>query len=558
MALSANSVPLLLFTVVSFALAALLLRLNYHHRASRVFAFLLIVRGMGFTYQVGLLVGQPDADYWWRLYPYTAMLTTIVASYFAALHPRPLPGMRSRWAPVPFIAGALVLEVLYLADHRLYWDLGQLSSDTFGPLFGAPIGPLFLFAEAYRIPFAVVALRCAMAWAAAPSRRERATHLMVSFGFIVVVALDAPVGFTSFYTTGRPWLVSVQPAISLALVLLTLVYVAVQAVREPAPDRRGVAWYVALVPFALASTVLFVALPDPPRGTVIIATSAFWRLVLPALTVYALLRHHLFDLDLRVKRTVRRSSVAAAFVALYLVGSQVAARLLPEAWGPLVGLSFAGLLLLGFAPLQRAAERFADAVFPGVSPSEAYLQPRRIEAYRSALEDTLARGAPSAEDVGRLARLRRELGLSERDHEVLLQAVAGRDLLESRLPTGTEVLGRYRVLRQLGEGGSGRAYLAKDLARGDLVVVKTLQGTGQEHGLREARAVQALHHPNVVALRDVRREAGHTLLVMDHLEGGSLRDRLERKVLGGSEYRRVASDLLRALEAVHAAGIVHR
>ena len=137
--------------------------------------------------------------------------------------------------------------------------------------------------------------------------------------------------------------------------------------------------------------------------------------------------------------------------------------------------------------------------------------------------------------------------------------------LHVRIASGEIVGGRYRLDRQLGEGGMGAVWSATHTVTNKAVALKFLLGRGddpqlRERLLREARAVCAVMHPNVVPVHDVLElEGGAPALVMDLLSGESLASKLEReKALPHEEVVRIAIDVLAALEAAHARGIVHR
>ncbi|HLE96659.1 MAG TPA: serine/threonine-protein kinase, partial [Candidatus Thermoplasmatota archaeon] len=124
---------------------------------------------------------------------------------------------------------------------------------------------------------------------------------------------------------------------------------------------------------------------------------------------------------------------------------------------------------------------------------------------------------------------------------------------------GALVLGKYRVGRALGEGGSGRVFLAKDVRIGRSVVLKTLASGDHAAAVREARAAAGVEHPNVVRVYDVEGLATGALLVLEYVDGGSLKDFVAaRGALPAEAFARVADGLLAALDAVHAAGAVHR
>ena len=123
--------------------------------------------------------------------------------------------------------------------------------------------------------------------------------------------------------------------------------------------------------------------------------------------------------------------------------------------------------------------------------------------------------------------------------------------------------GRYVFERHLGSGGMASVWLARDESLHREVAIKLMADTlaDDERWLarfqREARAAAALSHPPIVKVFDFGIEEHRPYLVMAHVPGGSLRDRLQ----GGGEppdAERLARELLGALAHVHAAGIVHR
>ena len=193
----------------------------------------------------------------------------------------------------------------------------------------------------------------------------------------------------------------------------------------------------------------------------------------------------------------------------------------------------------------RAAER-AFALTAGDRTSAlAVLTDRRAHASRLLLKRKLTANE-HAILVSRLAEMEGTLGAPP-----LAPPPA-------RIVPGIVLLHRYKVARALGEGAYGRAYLAEDQKVARHVVLKLLRERMSEEGLREARAVGSIRHPNVVTLYDVAQLGDAPLLVMEYAEGGSLRDRLARGPLSRAELDSLADGLLRALEAVHDAGAVHR
>ena len=123
--------------------------------------------------------------------------------------------------------------------------------------------------------------------------------------------------------------------------------------------------------------------------------------------------------------------------------------------------------------------------------------------------------------------------------------------------------GRYIFERHLGSGGMATVWLARDEALARAVAIKLMadmladDDRWLERFKREARAAAALSHPHIVKVFDFGIEDHRPYLVMAHISGGSLRDRLRD---GGAlpEPAGLARELLGALGHVHAAGIVHR
>lgn len=341
-----------------------------------------------------------------------------------------------------------------------------------------------------------------------------------------------------------------------------------RATRSPEPAAPRLARDAALATLGALLAALLLAQTASALGVSYGSSGAYGasRIVTTALLAYAILRHRLFDIDLRIKRGLHRSTVVAAFVALYVVAAGAAQLALAPQAAAWAGIAFTAVLVLFLAPLQRAAQRVVDTAMPGVEATPEYLTARKLDVYRAALDQCIAADGTLAEpQLAMLAALREELGLTDRDHAVLehaARAALGRGA--ARLEPGAVVLGKYRVERLLGEGSFGRTFLAEDLLLKRPVVIKALrpERAGDprqvEAVLREGRLLSAVRHPNLAAIHGMERVGGNVLLVLEYADGGSLEDVLRAKGrLPLDEALRIADGLLAGLEAAHAAGVVH-
>jgi hypothetical protein len=142
--------------------------------------------------------------------------------------------------------------------------------------------------------------------------------------------------------------------------------------------------------------------------------AAAWGLIAYILLLaYGIATEHLFDIDLRVKWTLQRGTVAAAYVAVFFVFSEGTAAFLSDQVGTFVGLAATGLLLFALAPIRQLAERLSDTAMPHVHDTPEYRKFRKLEIYGEAFAQTQGNGGPTPVQRIALESLRRELDLSE-------------------------------------------------------------------------------------------------------------------------------------------------
>ena len=131
------------------------------------------------------------------------------------------------------------------------------------------------------------------------------------------------------------------------------------------------------------------------------------------------------------------------------------------------------------------------------------------------------------------------------------------------LAPGTE-LGHYKLVRLIGAGGMGEVYQATDTRLDRTVAIKVLPShvadnlQARERFEREARTISQLNHPHICTLYDVGQENGVDFLVMEHIEGETLAERLEKGALPLDQALERGIEIADALDKAHRSGIVHR
>ncbi len=134
---------------------------------------------------------------------------------------------------------------------------------------------------------------------------------------------------------------------------------------------------------------------------------------------------------------------------------------------------------------------------------------------------------------------------------------------QSQFKTG-EVLGSYKILNQIGAGGMGEVYRARDTKLGREVAIKVLPEVFSRNRerlarfQREARLLASLNHPNIAAIHELAESDGQPFLVLEFVEGENLQDRLKRGALAVEEGLQVCCQVTEGLEAAHEKGVIHR
>lgn len=485
-------------------------------------------------------------------------------AYFASVYPVRHGPSRS-WAGVaallaPAAAGTAALVAAPTLFHAGVAPGGTVGIEGRGPLYHV-FQTLFLLAFLY----AILSLYRYQDRTRQRLEKRRALYVLSSFllliGFTATEALTgqrvpvvdggpAGVGFATLVLAARSVVaVAVVGAVAFAV-----------AVDEDAgrPAERAMVVGAALVAVAAGATsgVWGAALGVDPLSA--------WRLATVAGIAYAIIRFETFDLEVKVVR----GALGAALFAVAVAGAFATYRVLETLLGSTslaVALAQALLAVLLAVTLVTGREEGLVGGLVARMAEPRKLERRRFEVYEAALARAMATGRLDA-DRTFLVDLRHRLGISRAGHELVVRLVEDAPAGDVDRPAVGDRLGdRYRLEAAIGEGSGGRVFRAVDEDEDRTVVVKMLKlpATDRQAAIRdfvrEAHLAARVDDPHVVGILDMGVVADRPFLVMEHVAGGTLEERLEAEGrMAVPEAARIADQILAGLEAIHDRGIVHR
>jgi hypothetical protein len=250
------------------------------------------------------------------------------------------------------------------------------------------------------------------------TRRMRIGLAVASVALFITVNLSPPeIGFTLLYAT-------------LSLLFGFALVASIHAWRVAAPGIartragvfafafgfRDVCWGFIYIHGIIVIAAGLLGAPEPDYFYVVYACGTFFAVPLIA---YGILRTQLFDIDLRIRWTIKQSTLATVVVTSIFLLSEGADRFLSAELGNVAGLLAAAIVVFFLAPLQRFAERVASVAMPNTENTPEYAMFRKLQVYEAALTEALPDGDISERERGLLNRLRDSLGISVSDADAI-------------------------------------------------------------------------------------------------------------------------------------------
>lgn len=413
--LPANAVPDAIAGLVEIAILIAVLRVDFNrptHRAFALFLALLAVAALDYA----LVVNPATSRFGWYTTGYITLALPFALAYFGLrLAGNAVPRSLRRVGPGVLLAGLVVVETAYVLNHDLWVRFESSGEITQGPLYAS--------IAAYVAIQGVLAAAMAAQAARAPNTLTSQGFALASMAFMLRPALWGVNWLARLLVGPPPSPVIAGASILFCTIGILAVFAAAWRLNQRAnnasstrPTARAFA-ALAVTAGLLGFAIRLQTAYGPDLGFSVLGfVDGIIGLVFVGLLTYTLLRYRVFGIDLKVKLTIRRGTLAGVFLATFFIVAQVAeafAATYIGGFGWVLGAVAAGLLLFALNPLQRWSERLANVALPHVHESEEYARFRRLELYKAALEEMLADGTLSPKDQRVLAGLRKKLTIAD-------------------------------------------------------------------------------------------------------------------------------------------------
>lgn len=398
------------------ALGVWLLRRARSDPPSLAFSIFLLAEGpRGFlSYFAGLAVREWSGELGLRLHQVHVVFAFVtefaIVGFVLALLRSHLPGSPRVYA-YGLVALALLVEGLYLYDPLLYADF-YTTADGVARVSAGPLAPITAFPT-----FLGAAIVLFFFWMREPEEASRRSLFLVALGLLVYRL--QPTTYNVTWLLGFDALASdppenmVRATLDVGLLALVLA-LSVFAIRRPQPDVRRDGR------IALAVVLGFIVVASAFRWTQTrLDNTVFFSamyIAFPAIVLYGILRGRFFGLDAKARVSVRASTIAAVFLAIFLVVAEIAGSFFQNAYGWAFGGLAAGVAIVAIHPIQRVAQRVANAAVPLERAAAAPMaHEERLRMYREQARVAWADGALSADERRMLDAAREHLGLTHEE-----------------------------------------------------------------------------------------------------------------------------------------------
>lgn len=329
-----------------------------------------------------------------------------------------------------FAVCSIVFAGLYLLDSRSYAPIVDRTA-ILDP--SNPVGPLYALTGLDLLSFAWLSLVFSQEYRQATMPLHRSSYLAMSLGFGLLPFYEGLAFIARNILGGTGWAAWNQERglvgfwlVLAALSVCGMIFELVRHGRTPQPETlkvevKGAKLHIEVRGYLLligsaALCALFLVPAQRIRPDLVNVLdgifSGFWTLTLPIIVTYAIVRHQLFDVDVRIHKAVKRGTVLATFFAAFFAVSEGAQAYFSSLWGTVFGILSAALLVFVLAPIQQFAEKVADATVPDVKAIEKMSTSERRIFYREQVHIAWGDGVLNRKERALLDHLSKMLGLT--------------------------------------------------------------------------------------------------------------------------------------------------